>query len=658
MLKRLLLALTAIWALGAGPILAASSPTSGLTASGAIVGSQLFFCPISGGSNLKCTAAQVAAFSYSLMSGDCTVSSVGVTTCTKTNGTSFSALATTVPGANVATALQAAIGVPGAFIVNGGVLGTPSSGNLANTTGFPTANLSGLGTGVATAIEAPLNSSGGIPAPTPAAAGDIIFWNGTAWVKLAGNASGTQFLQETASGVPSWAAGGGSSITFTTSCPASSTTGSTIPLTNGITFNAEAGTFNITAAQCGNWFDATTTGSTAVPVQLPTSPGSGFYVSAIENAKTSTANLLLCDGTVSSGVCTPTGTIDGASSLSLPPGSSIAVIFDGANYQVTGGVGMDVLFFSTVGAGTYVPNPSLVYADFYCLGGAAGGGSGGAEPSGTAVSGGAGGGGANTKHVRLTAAQVGSSSITTDVAGGGAGGAAVTSAGVGLAGAGAGNTSFAGILTCNGSGAGGPGGTLAAGGGGGGGLLTGGTAGSAGAAGFNTTGGANGNTVAFGGLPGGGAGGGGSLATGLPSTNLGPGQFYVAGGAAGSGVSTALVASNGLAGGSANIAAGTSNAGAAGVANTGVAGGAGASGLIGGILAVAPWGLYAGGAGGSGGGSNTFAGAAGAGGAGGFGVGGSGGGGACISGGTCVSTASGAGGAGGQGALEVWEFMK
>jgi hypothetical protein len=41
--------------------------------------------------------------------------------------------------------------------------------------------------------------------PTPTRAGDIVFWNGSAWVNLPGNNSGTQTLTENASGVPSWA---------------------------------------------------------------------------------------------------------------------------------------------------------------------------------------------------------------------------------------------------------------------------------------------------------------------------------------------------------------------------------------------------------------------------------------------------------------------
>lgn len=41
--------------------------------------------------------------------------------------------------------------------------------------------------------------------PTPTRAGDIPYWNGSAWTSLAGNNSGTKVLQEDSSGVPSFA---------------------------------------------------------------------------------------------------------------------------------------------------------------------------------------------------------------------------------------------------------------------------------------------------------------------------------------------------------------------------------------------------------------------------------------------------------------------
>lgn len=59
---------------------------------------------------------------------------------------SLTALATTTPGTGVATALAIAVGSAGAFVVNGGALGTPASGVLTNCTGLPNASVVGLGT--------------------------------------------------------------------------------------------------------------------------------------------------------------------------------------------------------------------------------------------------------------------------------------------------------------------------------------------------------------------------------------------------------------------------------------------------------------------------------------------------------------------------------
>lgn len=53
----------------------------------------------------------------------------------------LTALATTTPGTGVATALAVNVGSAGAPVVNGGVLGTPTSGNLANCTGYPSAGI-------------------------------------------------------------------------------------------------------------------------------------------------------------------------------------------------------------------------------------------------------------------------------------------------------------------------------------------------------------------------------------------------------------------------------------------------------------------------------------------------------------------------------------
>lgn len=85
------------------------------------------------------------------------------------------------------------------------------------------------------------------------AAGDICYYNGSAWTKFAGNASGTQYFSETSSGVPGWGVPGGSISGLTTGVipvAASSTTiGNSSPQldvttnTNGLTFGGSAGVF-------------------------------------------------------------------------------------------------------------------------------------------------------------------------------------------------------------------------------------------------------------------------------------------------------------------------------------------------------------------------------------------------------------------------------
>jgi len=76
-------------------------------------------------------------------------------------GGAGAAPATTTTGTGVVTALGTNVGSAGAFVVNGGALGTPSSGTLTSATGLPiSTGVSGLGTGVATALAVNVGSAG------------------------------------------------------------------------------------------------------------------------------------------------------------------------------------------------------------------------------------------------------------------------------------------------------------------------------------------------------------------------------------------------------------------------------------------------------------------------------------------------------------------
>lgn len=78
-------------------------------------------------------------------------------------GGAGSAPATVTTGTGVITALGVNTGSAGAFVVNGGALGTPSSGTLTNATGLPiSSGVSGLGTGVATALAVNTGSVGSV----------------------------------------------------------------------------------------------------------------------------------------------------------------------------------------------------------------------------------------------------------------------------------------------------------------------------------------------------------------------------------------------------------------------------------------------------------------------------------------------------------------
>jgi hypothetical protein len=104
--------------------------------------------------------------------------------------------ATTATGTGVVTALGVNTGTAGAFVVNGGALGTPSSGTLTSATGLPiSTGVSGLGTGVATALAVNTGSAGALVTfdgalGTPSS-GTVTILTGTASININGTVGAT-----------------------------------------------------------------------------------------------------------------------------------------------------------------------------------------------------------------------------------------------------------------------------------------------------------------------------------------------------------------------------------------------------------------------------------------------------------------------------------
>jgi hypothetical protein len=79
-------------------------------------------------------------------------------------------------GTGVATALAVNIGSAGAAVVNGGALGTPSSGTLTNATDLPiSTGVSGLGTGVATFLGTPSSANLASAVTDETGSGSLVF---------------------------------------------------------------------------------------------------------------------------------------------------------------------------------------------------------------------------------------------------------------------------------------------------------------------------------------------------------------------------------------------------------------------------------------------------------------------------------------------------
>jgi hypothetical protein len=114
-----------------------------------------------GALTLATVNSNVGSFGSSTAIPAITVNAKGLITAVSTNTVAPAIGNITGLGTNVATALAVNVGTAGSIVVNGGVLGTPSSGTLTSCTGLPVSTgVSGLGTNVATSLANNMAASG------------------------------------------------------------------------------------------------------------------------------------------------------------------------------------------------------------------------------------------------------------------------------------------------------------------------------------------------------------------------------------------------------------------------------------------------------------------------------------------------------------------
>lgn len=207
-------------------------------------------------------------------------------------------------GANVPAALGTAVGSTGAVVVNGGALGTPSSGTLTNATGLPlstgvtgTLPVANGGTGATTLTANNVilgNGTGAVQAVAPGTSGNVLTSNGTTWVSQAAGSSFSPSADNTFTGTQTFT-GTSSKLAMVLNDAAEVVTVSAIAATGTINYDITTqSVLFYTSNAAGNWTvnfrassgtslnTALATGQSVTAAFLVTQGATAFFNSAVQ----------------------------------------------------------------------------------------------------------------------------------------------------------------------------------------------------------------------------------------------------------------------------------------------------------------------------------------------------------------------------------------